>query len=278
MNTSLAKIVVSVAIGLVLFACSSTSSSSGDNYSPSGGEVPNNSQAPSNSAGQDPASGNGEISLQLPLSPDIPPADMIQQITWVGGGGPDGPSCNNYCFHTYQDGLIFLSHFQPNQQLRIEIFYPTGNGNEYDFFTEIAAQTDTNGSIEIRIDRFTGVFVFIVLDESGNIIFKPSGVLDMQYTRSQSNCPGQLISRLSVGMWARVTNGSRIPLQGNPITDSNNYYEYLDEGTIMIINAGPLCEAGIVWWPVATQNSDGGGSGGWVAEGDQSSWFIEPIK
>lgn len=177
MNKLLAKLVVPLIIGLLLFACSSTSSNSGDN-SPSGENVPDNPQVPANSGGQNPASGNGEISVQLPSSPEIPPANVIQQISFLGGGGPgDYPTCNSYCANLIGEKTITLTYFQPNQQLRIDIYYRTGDlpdgSAAYEFLTELGVQTDNNGALVIYLDR---PIEYIVLDENGYLIAKPIGV------------------------------------------------------------------------------------------------------
>lgn len=244
MNKFLKKLVAPLVIGLFVFACNSTNSSSGGN-SPSAGNAPDNSQSPSNSRSQSPASGSGEtIYVQLPLSPDAPAADIIQQFSWVGAGGSDDPICNSYCFNTYQDGAISLSYFEPNQQLRIDVYYPTGEqegtGGDgvSEFLTELIGQTDNNGSLDIQIDRSLQFFQFIILDQSGNIIVKPKGLFDLQYTKSSPNCPGNLSSRLAVGMISQVVYGNAIFLLLDPDSNESGILTILEAETKMTIGLG----------------------------------------
>lgn len=278
MSEFLKKIVAPISIGLFLLACISTSPTSAP--PPSGGNSQSNPPNPSNNGGQAPSSGSGQEYIQLPLSPSVPQSDVIQQITWVGGGaGSDGPSCNSYCFNVYKD-RISISYFQPNQQLRIDVFYPTGEvqsgAGVYEFLTEFVVQTDNTGAVEIQLDRNPQYFQYLVLDERGNLIFQPNGIVDKSYSKNTPTCPGNLSSRLSVGKKAQVIPGKTINLQLNPDTNSSNYLVSLDGGTTMNIQAGPQCNEGMVWWQVGAVLSDGI-YGGWVAEGNQNTWYVEPL-
>ncbi len=160
MNKFLAKLVVPLVVGLFLSACNSTSS---------GGNAPDNPQVPANSGGQSSASGSGEISVQLPTSPEVPPANVIQQISFVAAGGGDRPNCDlnngNNCINANQD-TILLTYFQPNQQLRVDIYYSMGKDQDgtlrLEFLTELEVQTDNNGTVEIHTDRDCSLFKFIV--------------------------------------------------------------------------------------------------------------------
>ena len=166
MNKFLLKLAAPLIIGLFSIACNFILGGSGSN-SPSGGNAPDSFQVPSNSGGQSPASGNGKISIQLPSSPDIPPADVMQQITLSPGGG-SGIICSSNCTLYDQKYTISLYYFQPNQQLRIDFYSYVENSN-FEFLTEITVQADNNGAFDVHIDQYNASFLLIVLDEDGNI-------------------------------------------------------------------------------------------------------------
>lgn len=166
-----------------MFACNFITSGL-DGNSPSNDSPPDNSQAPSNNGGQSPASGGGANYFQLPTSPNVPPADVLQQIAVAGGGGSD-ISCSSNCIvyeynyaQTAEQNKISLTHFQPNQQLRIEVYYLISTDDQtaisqYQFLTELVVQTNNNGAIEIHVDGDFSYLPLLVLDENGNVLAQP---------------------------------------------------------------------------------------------------------
>jgi len=174
--------VMSVIMGLTVFACGSSQSSSGysapsDNSAPSGSaaqSAPADNSASAGGAAQG-ASSNSEVNFTLPTSPDVPPSDVIEQIVFNTGGGP-GPDCTSNCFGNLDQNTVSLSNFQPNQRLRVDVYKYNKNAQEigsvYDFVTELAVQTDNNGSLKIHLGVFVPDFTFVVRDENGNVLYK----------------------------------------------------------------------------------------------------------
>lgn len=88
------------------------------------------------------------------------------------------------------------------------------------------------------------------------------------------NCPGTVASQVSIGERARVTftDGTPLRLRDGPGTTAT-FLQDLPEGTSFEIIGGPVCADGFTWWNV--QLADG--TQGWSAEGDDDSYFMEPL-
>ncbi|MBZ0314806.1 MAG: SH3 domain-containing protein [Anaerolineae bacterium] len=89
-----------------------------------------------------------------------------------------------------------------------------------------------------------------------------------------SLCTGAPASRVSVGATGRVTisntNPSPLRMRSAP---GGAFVTSLPEGTQFTIQGGPQCQGNYTWWQIRLSD----GRTGWVAEGDASSYFIEPF-
>lgn len=94
-------------------------------------------------------------------------------------------------------------------------------------------------------------------------------------------CPGAPAPRVQVGDLARVTFTDGLPLRvrESPVV-GNNVIAQIPEGSEFTIIDGPRCAPvpntsnAFVFWQIEVASS---GLTGWVAEGDLSAYFIEPI-
>lgn len=88
-------------------------------------------------------------------------------------------------------------------------------------------------------------------------------------------CAGAPLSRLSVGMMARVsfTDGTPLRLRQTAGT-GGTFIKDMPEGTQFAVIGGPECQNSLTWWNVQL----GDGSSGWAAEGDSDEYFIEPVS
>jgi SH3-like domain-containing protein len=79
---------------------------------------------------------------------------------------------------------------------------------------------------------------------------------------------------VSIGSNARVTinDGVSLRLRNNPGI-SGQFVAKLSEGTVFKILDGPKCLDGYSWWKIQINDETG-----WVAEGDNNDYFIEPWK
>ncbi|MCS7071928.1 MAG: SH3 domain-containing protein [Anaerolinea sp.] len=86
-------------------------------------------------------------------------------------------------------------------------------------------------------------------------------------------CPGFLPSRLIVGGTGRVTPGTPNRLRAQPAT-SAPAVGTIPGGAQFQVLAGPQCDpVGIAWWQVNYN-----GTIGWTAEGQGSTYFVEPVS
>ena len=88
------------------------------------------------------------------------------------------------------------------------------------------------------------------------------------------NCPNTLPSQVDVGDLARVTFTTGVPLRlrANPGL-SAQFLQDLAEGTSFEVIGGPQCVDGFTWWNVQLPD----GTQGWSAEGDDDTYFMEPL-
>jgi serine/threonine-protein kinase len=88
------------------------------------------------------------------------------------------------------------------------------------------------------------------------------------------SCPGVLLSRVGPGMTARVDPSDPRPLnvRAQPGINSARAGQ-LEAGETFLILDGPVCQDGLAWFLVRSNAGDTG----WIAEGDASAYFIEPI-
>lgn len=92
--------------------------------------------------------------------------------------------------------------------------------------------------------------------------------------RAQSPCDGLVASRLAAGQAARVISSYGLSMKNRAATGAAGASEValLPYGTVIGVDSGPTCNFGYVWWQVHTAD----GSTGWIAEGDQSTYYAEP--
>lgn len=82
--------------------------------------------------------------------------------------------------------------------------------------------------------------------------------------------------RLTIGENARVTFTTGSDLNIRTATDGD-YIMQIPEGTVVNVVNGPVCANNYRWWQVQFENL-GATVGGWAAEGDSNSYFLEPFE
>lgn len=112
---------------------------------------------------------------------------------------------------------------------------------------------------------------FVMENGYGEYFLSPD--IDPSLTADAFSCAGAMPPRLQVGMSARVTfsNGLALRVRSGP-GFSQKIHQQLPEGTEFNVIDGPVCAEGAVWWQI--QASDG--IEGWVAEGQDGAYYIEP--
>jgi hypothetical protein len=89
-------------------------------------------------------------------------------------------------------------------------------------------------------------------------------------TPAPSPC-GQLPTRVSPGITIRVLTPS-IGIRPQPDTDAHRMFQ-LFQGDQMTVLAGPECADDSYFWYITSQQGDG-----WVREGNNSVYFVEPVQ
>ncbi len=111
----------------------------------------------------------------------------------------------------------------------------------------------------------------------GNVIgWTAEGQADQYWLAPEpapTSCPGFQPPRLVAGQRGRITTGSGINLRTLPST-TGTLLTTLPTGTEFDVLAGPVCDAAnsIAWWRV-----DADGAAGWMAEGQGSTYWTEPL-
>ena len=91
---------------------------------------------------------------------------------------------------------------------------------------------------------------------------------------AQQECPNTPVSIMSIGIRGRVTftDGSTTSLREQPTTSSSRLMR-MPEGFEFDVIDGPVCADGYNFWQLQTDD----GLVGWAAEGNLSSYWIEPL-
>jgi hypothetical protein len=89
----------------------------------------------------------------------------------------------------------------------------------------------------------------------------------------ENSCPGAPVTRLIVNQRARVLDADERPLniRSAPGTDSS-ILSRIPPNEVFYVLAGPQCADGYLWYFVRYRTFEG-----WIAEGDNTSYFVEPF-
>ncbi len=234
---------------------------------------------------------NESLEISVPNSPST--SDIFKQIIWASIGVGEGGSipeplgnCNNCEVEDWPYPHIKLFNFDPNQSLLL-VAYKQRDGNCYnigDFYATWYVKVDSSGNLDILLSgNSSNIFVYSVYDKNtGNLEWQwaiplveaDCNVSNSESTSSSNNCDGSIPTRIQVGDNARVTytKGDPVRLRSEP-TIQSKIIALLAEGTQFSVLEGPTCKDGYSWWYVQTSYGNG-----WIAEGTNSNWFIEPLN
>lgn len=198
-------------------------------------------------------------SLVIPRKPQVAPVDVFDQFAFGGRGGavPGEPAVAKF------DEYILLSSYSPNQEVRILLYKAPNFMKPGIFYAEFKRKVGKDGSLTLYIENGKGTdFNYVVLDEKTN----------KEITPKENHCPKLSWSQLSVNTTARITFTNGTPLRLRDSAIHGNVIKSFDEGTQLKIESGPLCSDNYIWWEVTIK-----GKHGWMAEGDGSDRFLEPL-
>jgi len=126
------------------------------------------------------------------------------------------------------------------------------------------AIVDTSTGVMLREER--GAFLGYAVGVTDVTGFAPSGV-------AYAQCPGAPPSRLIPGQRGRITftDGTMTNVRQWASAQAEKVGT-APEGATFTINDGPRCADGYAWWDLQFDN----GLSGFVAEGDATSYYLEP--
>jgi hypothetical protein len=119
---------------------------------------------------------------------------------------------------------------------------------------------------------------------SVQIIYTPTDVYNTPQALQQNptpyptidiSCPGAPPIRIEVGNLVRVTTteGDKLRLRSSPEA-TDNIIRMIPTGTELRVIDGPMCSDAFSYWEIQIPGTT---QTGWVAEGDYSLYYIEPV-
>lgn len=179
---------------------------------------------------------------------------------------PDGPRL----VELEEDALLLLYNFSREENVRL-LVYTDRERKMRKLFAWQELQVDRKGQLLVELDlppaqeetSIFGYYTYFAIGEHSNTIGK-----ELIYF----SCPGAMRSRLSFEMPTRVTFTDGTPLRVRTQPGfSGTILRLLPEGHELYITGGPRCLDKVVWWPIYVEGQDG-----WVAEGEDDVYYIEP--
>lgn len=130
---------------------------------------------------------------------------------------------------------------------------------------------DGGNSLVWQVRTSDGLTGFVMENDSDEYYLSPD--VDLSMATGSFSCAGALPPRLRVGMHARVTVTNGIPLRvrSDP-SYSQKVRQQIPEATEFDVIDGPVCAEQTVWWKIQS----GDGLKGWVAEGQDGEYYVEP--
>lgn len=102
----------------------------------------------------------------------------------------------------------------------------------------------------------------------------PQNFSDNSSQNTTITCPNALQTRLKIGIFIQVTTSGKVPYLGirpEPTLETNKMFELLS-GEQMKVLDGPRCANDSYFWYVDTPKGKG-----WVREGNQEFYFVDPL-
>ena len=167
------------------------------------------------------------------------------------------------------DALLLLYNYVPGESVRLFVYTHQGRTRKLYAWQEL--QVDEKGQLLVEMDLPLGpsdleFFSYYTFHAVGEV--SDSGGDDYIYFP----CPGAMRPRLSFEMPARVTytDGRPLNVRAEP-GYSGEIIRQIPEGFQLYIYLGPECVDEVYWWSFYDE-----GVQGWVAEGDEGMYYLEP--
>ncbi len=194
------------------------------------------------------------------ITAPYPPELTIQATGSVGMYSAANPSTRVFVTHR-NISRIDLSLWRMSTA-RLAALTAADSYDAWRSFTPRPADLLRQWTIDVSAQQDTRRYELLYISDSG-----PSGIANIE-------CLGAPDPRVKVGDVVLVTRQDERPLnvRQEPNLGDNVVTQVLP-GDAMQITGGPFCSDGYLWWRVRLDND----ISGWVAEGDQSMYYIEPL-
>jgi hypothetical protein len=179
---------------------------------------------------------------------------------------------------SFDDSTIQVYKFRPGEKVRLLKYKDDFDNQTLVLQAWEQFKTNSQGNVLIHLNDIAGEFVllgeksgeFPVTGGFGQSVLKGSAA----EASNKSLCDGAPKSRVAVGSVARITftDGTPTRVRKQPEA-SSKILGRLAEGVQFSLIDGPRCSDGFTWWRIQLAN----GTRGWVAEGNRSTYFIEPV-
>lgn len=242
-----------VLLMLLSLACSISFSSSPSSPQDSPRKNPLSASVPS--SGGD---GSRESIIRIPSSPQIAPADVLDQVVFEGTGGAeggwDGPNISE------SGNMITLYGFRPGQRIRLVAYheYEQGYAN---YYADWILNVDSSGSLAISV---TGAdqpgLTFVVLDINTSELLAPRSRPIFSCSLYNSCQSSQSTQSARISSEVTEVNLRTSPGYSNK-NDATDVIARIPSGTTVDIIGGPSSADELTWYQVSWN-----GYTGWVAE------------
>lgn len=124
----------------------------------------------------------------------------------------------------------------------------------------------TASDTSARFWRACGFVVVLLV-----LLLQPSPAITQEAPTPAVTCPGSRVSRLSVGIEARVNAELGINFRSRP-TAAAERLAIIPDQTIVDVLEGPYCSGDFAWWRIAYNGMEG-----WTAESFEMRYLLEPF-
>lgn len=211
------------------------------------------------------------------------------KLVFRGGGGeitakrnviPPSTASVSYVVGQKNDLLVMVG-FAQNENIRFFVYKADHKDKRVPFVGWQKYKVNEKGFLILDVPKENsfGYFFVVIGEESGEISLdriNPDMIRSWpSIEKTFLKCSNYDAARLKNGKSGRVTYTNGLPINVRDLPGlATNVISTMAEGSEFLIIDGPQCHDEMVWWKVEFGN----GLIGWVAEGDNKSYFIEPLE
>lgn len=140
----------------------------------------------------------------------------------------------------------------------------------------IAAQTAqrelaTTNAVVVPTSTATATMVITVATDLPRPTDPPTATPTPSVAPTDIVCPGTVLPQLVIGNQAEVVSANTIRMRDDAGL-AGEVIVNIARGDRVSVTGDPICADGYLWWPITLPD----GTAGWVAEGSNTEYFLEP--